>query len=80
MNRKFRPSRRGFLLAGSALIIGGSQRSGHAQSPAAMSDHEKALLDAAKAEGGELTWYTAHSDDITAQALGARVRGRSIPA
>ena len=70
MNRKFRPSRRGFLLASSALIVAGSQRSGRAQSPAAMSDHEKALLDAAKAEGGELTWYTAHSDDITAQALG----------
>jgi iron(III) transport system substrate-binding protein len=70
MNRKFGPSRRRFLLAGSALAVLGAGRSSRAQSPAAMSEHEKALFDAAKAEGGELTWYTAHSDDITAQALG----------
>jgi iron(III) transport system substrate-binding protein len=70
MDREFSPSRRGFLLAGSALAALGAGRSSRAQSPAAMSEHEKALFDAAKAEGGELTWYTAHSDDITAQALG----------
>src|SRR5437763_3411771 len=36
---------------------------------AEMAANEKALYEAAKQEG-ELTWYTAHSDDITAQALG----------
>ena len=35
-----------------------------------MTPHEKELYEGAKKEGGELTWYTAHSDDITAQALG----------
>jgi iron(III) transport system substrate-binding protein len=70
MSRKFGPSRRGFLIGGSAFAIASGSRSSRAQTPAAMSDHEKALLDAAKKEGGELTWYTAHSDDITAQALG----------
>ncbi|MBN8955066.1 MAG: extracellular solute-binding protein, partial [Rhizobiales bacterium] len=34
-----------------------------------MTAHEKELYEAAKKEG-ELTWYTAHSDDLTAQALG----------
>ncbi len=67
MNRRF--SRRGFLLAGSALAMAGGSRSSHAQPPSDISEHEKALLDAAKSEG-ELTWYAAHSDDITAQALG----------
>ncbi|HYM32679.1 MAG TPA: extracellular solute-binding protein [Candidatus Cybelea sp.] len=38
------------------------------QTPA-QSGHEAELYAAAKKEG-ELTWYTAHSDDITAQALG----------
>src|SRR5262249_22272446 len=33
------------------------------------SSGEKELYEAAKKEG-ELTWYTAHSDDVTAQALG----------
>lgn len=36
---------------------------------AEMSAREKELYEAAKQEG-ELTWYTAHSDDVTAQALG----------
>jgi iron(III) transport system substrate-binding protein len=34
-----------------------------------MTAREKELYEAAKKEG-ELTWYTAHSDDVTAQALG----------
>jgi iron(III) transport system substrate-binding protein len=34
-----------------------------------MTPHEKELYEAAKKEG-QLTWYTAHSDDTTAQALG----------
>jgi iron(III) transport system substrate-binding protein len=70
MIRKFRQSRRRFLAAGSALALCGWPRSAAAQSRSAITDNEKALLDAAKKEGGELTWYTAHSDDITAQALG----------
>jgi iron(III) transport system substrate-binding protein len=69
MNRKFGPSRRRFLLTGSALAIVGGSRSSRAQS-AVITEREKELLEAAKKEGGELTWYTAHSDDITAQALG----------
>ncbi|MEX3980522.1 ABC transporter substrate-binding protein [Paraburkholderia sp. EG287A] len=36
---------------------------------ATMSSRSRELYDAAKKEG-ELTWYTAHSDDTTAQALG----------
>jgi iron(III) transport system substrate-binding protein len=35
-----------------------------------MTAHEKELYEAARKEGGQLTWYTAHSDDTTAQALG----------
>src|SRR3954469_11280253 len=35
---------------------------------AEVSAHEKELYEAAKKEG-ELTWYTSHSDDATAQAL-----------
>ena len=45
-------------------------RNALAQSAPAMTPHEKELYEAAKKEGGELTWYTAQSDDITAQALG----------
>jgi len=36
---------------------------------AATTDRANTLYDAARREG-ELTWYTAHSDDVTAQALG----------
>ncbi|GAB3628899.1 extracellular solute-binding protein [Pandoraea terrae] len=35
-----------------------------------MTAHEKDLYEAAKKEGGTLTWYTTHFDDTTAQALG----------
>lgn len=35
---------------------------------AAQSDREKDLLEPAQKEG-EVTWYTSHSDDVTAQAL-----------
>jgi iron(III) transport system substrate-binding protein len=61
--------RRNFIVGGSALVALGSGRQAWAQA-AAMTPHEKELYEAAKKEGGELTWYTAHSDDITAQALG----------
>lgn len=60
--------RRSFLLGASALLASGVSR--HAIGQSRLSPHEKQLYDAAKTEGGELTWYTAHSDDITAQALG----------
>src|SRR5436305_7757298 len=57
--------------AGSLLLVGTglTGMAGRALGAYEMSAHEKALYEAAKQEG-ELTWYTAHSDDITAQALG----------
>jgi iron(III) transport system substrate-binding protein len=61
--------RRNFIFGGSALVALRSGREAWAQA-AAMTPHERELYEAAKKEGGELTWYTAHSDDITAQALG----------
>jgi iron(III) transport system substrate-binding protein len=62
--------RRNFVLGGSTLLALGANRKALAQPAALMTPHEKELYDAGKKEGGELTWYTAHSDDITAQALG----------
>jgi iron(III) transport system substrate-binding protein len=62
--------RRNFILGSSALLALGTGRHALAQPAPAMTPHEKELYEAAKKEGGELTWYTAHSDDITAQALG----------
>jgi iron(III) transport system substrate-binding protein len=62
--------RRNFIAGGSAALLLGSGLRALAQSAPAMTPHEKELYEAAKKEGGELTWYTAHSDDITAQALG----------
>jgi iron(III) transport system substrate-binding protein len=62
--------RRSFLLGSSALLVLGNGPKASAQSAPAMTPHEKELYEAAKKEGGELTWYTAHSDDITSQALG----------
>src|ERR1700693_3530268 len=61
--------RRSFILGGSALLVLGAGPKALAQPAPAMTPHEKELYEAAKNEGGELTWYTAHSDDITAQAL-----------
>ncbi|MGA7998249.1 MAG: hypothetical protein WCA28_25585, partial [Bradyrhizobium sp.] len=62
--------RRNFILGSSAFLVLGANRKARAQSAPAMTPHEKELYEAAKKEGGELTWYTAQSDDITAQALG----------
>lgn len=62
--------RRDFILGGSAFVAVGAATSVIAQTAAEMTPHEKELYEAAKKEGGELTWYTAHSDDITAQAFG----------
>lgn len=62
--------RRDFILGGSALMLLGAGRTALAAGPAAPTPHETELYEAAKKEGGELTWYTAQSDDITAQTLG----------
>ena len=62
--------RRNFILGSSAFLVLGAGKKALAQSAPAMTPHEKELYEAAKKEGGELTWYTAQSDDITAQALG----------
>jgi iron(III) transport system substrate-binding protein len=62
--------RRNFILGGSAFFVLGGGGKARAQPAPAMTPHEKELYEAAKKEGGELTWYTAQSDDITAQALG----------
>ena len=62
--------RRDFIIGSSALLAFGAGPKALAEPAAAMTPHEKELYEAAKKEGGELTWYTAHSDDITAQALG----------
>ena len=62
--------RRSFIAGGSAALLLGSSLRALAQSAPAITPHEKELYEAARKEGGELTWYTAHSDDITAQALG----------
>src|SRR5258708_25930892 len=61
--------RRSFIFGGSALVVLGSGPKVLAQTAAAMTPNERELYEAAKKEG-ELTWYTAQSDDITAQALG----------
>ena len=62
--------RRRFIMGGAALLTLGAGKSSKAQSAPSMTPYENELYEAAKKEGGELTWYTAQSDDITAQALG----------
>ena len=70
MTRAPRTSRRDLLKAsGAAVAAGLVLRSRDAQSQRQMTANEKTLYEAAKKEG-EITWYTAHSDDVTAQALG----------
>ena len=66
-------SRRSLLTRGAALFATGFA-AGKLLAPASvraaqMTPHEKELYEAATKEG-ELTWYTSHSDDATAQALG----------
>ena len=68
MTRDFRASRRDVLKTGAGLAAF-SLASRPARAAREMSAHEKELYAAAKQEGS-LTWYTAHSDDVTAQALG----------
>ncbi len=73
MTAPFTASRRDILKSGSAAVAFGLgcaalvARRAHAE----MAAREKELYDTAKKEG-ELTWYTAHSDDVTAQALGRK--------
>lgn len=63
-------SRRDILKGGTALVgLGLLGTRANAQGARQMNAQEKELYEAAKKEG-ELTWYTAHSDDVTAQALG----------
>jgi iron(III) transport system substrate-binding protein len=62
--------RRDFVIGSSAFLALGTGPKAVAQPAPAMTAHEKELYEASRKEGGELTWYTAHSDDITAQALG----------
>src|SRR5438309_11773860 len=66
----FHVQRRDFVFGAAAVLALGTGRKASAQPAPSMTPLEKELYDAAKKEGGELTWYTAHSDDITAQALG----------
>src|ERR1700731_4850632 len=66
----FSIQRRSFLLGSSAFLALSAGPKVRAQSAPSMTPHEKELYEAARKEGGELTWYTAHSDDITAQILG----------
>src|ERR1700704_544176 len=68
----FEVRRRDFICGASAIFAVGMGRKVSAQPAPLMTPLEKELYDAAKKEGGELTWYTAHSDDITAQAVGRR--------
>ena len=66
-------SRRDVLKGGSAALVaaatGGALSPRNAGAAATMSARQQELYAAAKKEG-ELTWYSAHSDDVTAQALG----------
>jgi iron(III) transport system substrate-binding protein len=68
MFRRLDATRRTVLTGAAALGASAALPSGRAFA-AEMSAREKELYEAAKKEG-ELTWYTAHSDDVTAQALG----------
>ena len=61
-------SRRDVLKSGSALALGTALGTQGALARD-MSAREKELYELAKMEG-EVTWYTAHSNDTTAQALG----------
>src|SRR5260370_27451146 len=62
--------RRRIIIGSAALLVLGTGSKALAQPAAAMTPHEKELYEDTKKEGSELTWYTAHSDDITAQAFG----------
>ena len=68
MTRMLVPSRRAVLTGASALALGATL--GHRAAQAReVTARQKELYELAKKEG-EVTWYTAHSNDTTAQALG----------
>lgn len=60
---------RRYMLKGAGAIAAGVALPAWPTFATEMSAREKELYEAAKKEG-EFTWYTAHSDDVTAQALG----------
>src|ERR1043166_8713176 len=62
------PSRRDVLKTGGALALGATLGSNTARARD-MTSREKKRYELARKEG-EVTWYTAHSNDTTAQALG----------
>ena len=62
------PSRRDVLNGASALALGAALGTRAAQARE-ITARQKELYELAKKEG-EVTWYTAHSNDTTAQALG----------
>ena len=68
MTHGWKATRRDLMKGAGALAASAAVLPGPALA-AEMSAGEKALYEGAKKEG-ELTWYTAHSDDVTAQALG----------
>jgi iron(III) transport system substrate-binding protein len=69
VTHRFDGTRRDFV-AGMGAVVTGTALSLTSAS-AAMSAREQELYEAAKKEG-EITWYSAHSDDGTAQAVGRR--------
>lgn len=73
MSRDFVASRRDLLKGGIGLAaLGLGARPARAARD--LTARERELYAAAKGEGN-LTWYTAHSDDVTAQALGHGFEG-----
>ena len=67
MTRRPIPSRRQVLKGASALALGAGF--GRAAQAREVTARQKELYELARKEG-EITWYTAHSNDTTAQALG----------
>jgi iron(III) transport system substrate-binding protein len=63
------PSRREILKGVSALALGSALGPRVAHAEREITARQKELYELAKKEG-EVTWYTAHSNDTTAQALG----------
>jgi iron(III) transport system substrate-binding protein len=68
MTRRSIPSRRQLLKGAGALALGAGLGTRAAQARE-VTARQKELYELAKKEG-EVTWYTAHSNDTTAQALG----------
>src|SRR6266480_4646567 len=69
MARRPIPSRREILTGASALALVSALGSRAAHAGREITARQQELYELAKKEG-EVTWYTAHSNDTTAQALG----------